>query len=151
MSLVDNDKYYIPFNKSQITDLPLEQMKPYEISLYSIEKCFIMNGKMIKRDEIYPLIQFQSEDKEKIESLNYTKNYIPFKKGYIEINNEFYSFSRNKINLIILMIDNEIKISDMNKLLFYILNNVPDKKNSISITVILCSFDLYKVLKALTK
>ena len=142
MSLVDNDKYYIPFNKSQITDLPLEQMKPYEISLYSIEKCFIMNGKMIKRDEIYPLIEFQSEDKEKIESLNYSKNYIPFKKGYIEINNEFYSFSRNKINLIILMIDNEIKISDMNKLLFYILNNVPDKKNSISITVILCSFDL---------
>ena len=141
MALVDNDKYYIPFDKSQITDLPLEQMTPYEISLYSIEKCFIMNGKMIKKDELYPLIEFQSEDKEKIESLNYTKNYIPFKKGYVEINNEFYSFSRNKINIIILMMDNEIKISDMNKLLFYILNNSPDKKNSISITVILCSLD----------
>lgn len=141
MALVDNDKYYIPFDKSQITDLPLEQMTPYEISLYSIEKCFIMDGKMIKKDELYPLIEFQSEDKEKIETLNYTKNYIPFKKGFIEINNEFYSFSRNKINIIILIMDNEIKISDMNKLLFYILNNSPDKKNSISITVILCSLD----------
>ena len=141
MALVDNDKYYIPFDKSQITDLPLEEMTPYEISLYSIEKCFIMDGKMIKKDELYPLIEFQSEDKEKIETLNYTKNYIPFKKGFIEINNEFYSFSRNKINIIILIMDNEIKISDMNKLLFYILNNSPDKKNSISITVILCSLD----------
>ena len=47
MSLVDNEKYYIPFNKSQITDLPLEQMTPYEISLYSIEKCFIINGKIV--------------------------------------------------------------------------------------------------------
>ena len=141
MALVDNDKYYIPFDKSQIRDLPLEQMTPYEISLYSVEKCFIMNGKMIKKDELYPLIEFQSEDKEKIETLNYSKNYIPFQKGFIEINNEFYSFSRNKINIIILIMDNEIKISDMNKLLFYILNNSPDKKNSISITVILCSLD----------
>ena len=49
MSLVDNDKYYIPFNKSQILDLPLDQMTPYEISLYSIEKCFLINGKMVKK------------------------------------------------------------------------------------------------------
>ena len=141
MSLVDNEKYYIPFNKSQITDLPLEQMTPYEISLYSIEKCFIINGKIVNKNELYPIIEFKSKDKEKIESLNYSKNYIPFKKGYIELNNEFYSFNRNKINILIFMADNEIKINDMNKLLFYIINNCPDKKNSISITVILCSLD----------
>ena len=141
MSLVDNEKYYIPFNKSQITDLPLEQMTPYEISLYSIEKCFIINGKIVNKNELYPIIEFKSKDKEKIESLNYSKNYIPFKKGYIELNNEFYSFHRNKINILIFMADNEIKINDMNKLLFYIINNCPDKKNSISITVILCSLD----------
>ena len=141
MSLVDNDKYYIPFNKSQILDLPLEQMTPYEISLYSIEKCFLINGKMVKKNELYPIIEFKSKDKEKIESLNYSKNYIPFKKGHIELNNEFYSFHRNKINMLIFMLDNEIKINDMHKLLFYIINNCPDKKNSISITVILCSLD----------
>ena len=141
MSLVDNEKYYIPFNKSQITDLPLEQMAPYEISLYSIEKCFIINGKIVSKNELYPIIEFKSKDKEKIESLNYSKNYIPFKKGYIELNNEFYSFHRNTINILIFMVDNEIKINDMNKLLFYIINNCPDKKKSISITVILCSLD----------
>ena len=141
MSLVDNEKYYIPFNKFQITDLPLEQMTPYEISLYCIEKCFIINGNIVKRNELYPIIEFKSKDKEKIESLNYSKNYIPFKKGYIELNNEFYSFPKNKMNLLIFMLDNEIKINDMHKLLFYIINNCPEIKNSISITVILCSLD----------
>lgn len=98
MSLVFNDKYFIPYNKSQITDLPLERMQPYEISLYSIEKNFIINGKLVKKDELYPMIEFKSKDKEKIESLNYSKNYMPFKKGYLELNNECYCFPRNKIN-----------------------------------------------------
>ena len=141
MSLVFNDKYYIPYNKSQITDLPLERMQPYEISLYSIEKNFIINGKLVKKDELYPMIEFKSKDKEKIESLNYSKNYMPFKKGYLELNNECYCFPRNKINILILMLNNEIKINDMDKLLFYIINNCPDKKNSISITVIICTLD----------
>ena len=141
MSLIWNDKYYIPVTKSQITDLPLDQMKPYEICLYSVEKCFIMNGKKVRKEDLYPMIEFKSEDKEKIESLNYSKNYMPFKKGYIEINNEFYCFQRNKINILIFMQNNEIKINDMNKLLFYIINNSPDKKFSISITVIICSLD----------
>ena len=141
MSLVLNDKYYIPYNKSQITDLPLEYMKPYEISLYSVEKCYLINGKLVKIDEMYPIIEFKSNDKEKIEMLNYSKNYIPFKKGYIKLNDEFYSFTRNKINILILIFDNEIKINDMNKLLFYIINNCPDKKKSISITVILCTLN----------
>ena len=96
MSLIWNDKYYIPVTKSQITDLPLDQMKPYEICIYSVEKCFIMNGKKVRKEDLYPMIEFKSEDKEKIESLNYSKNYMPFKKGYIEINNEFYCFQRNK-------------------------------------------------------
>ena len=141
MSLVWNEKYFIPFNKSQILNLPLERMKPYEISLYSIEKCFALNGKIVKKEEFYPIIEFQSKDKEKIESLNYSKNYIPFKKGYLEINNECYCFQRNKINILILMLNNEIKINDMNKLLFYIINNFPDKKKFISITVIICTLD----------
>ena len=141
MTLIYNDKYYIPVTKSQITDLPLERMKPYEISLYSIEKCYIINGKRIKKDELYPIIEFQSKDKERIESLNYSKNYIPFKKGYIEINNGFYNYQKNKINILIIMVNNEIKINDMNKLLFYIIHNCPDKKKSISITVIICSLD----------
>jgi len=141
MSLVFNDKYFIPFNKSQITDLPLERMQPYEISLYSIEKNFIINGKLVKKEELYPMIEFKSKDKEKIESLNYSKNYMPFKKGYLELNNECYCFPRNKINILILMLNNEIKINDMDKLLFYIINNCPDKKNSISITVIICTLD----------
>jgi len=141
MSLVFNDKYYIPFNKSQITDLPLDRMKPYEISLYSIEKNFIINGKIVKKVELYPIIEFQDKDKEKIEKLNYSKNYIPFKKGYLELNNECYCFQRNKINLIILMLNNEIKINDMDKLLFYIINNCHNKKNYISITIIICTLD----------
>ena len=141
MSLVFNDKYYIPFNKSQIADLPLDRMKPYEISLYSIEKNFIINGKIVKKVELYPIIEFQDEDKEKIEKLNYSKNYVPFKKGYLELNNECYCFQRNKINLIILMLNNEIKINDMDKLLFYIINNCHNKKNYISITIIICTLD----------
>ena len=141
MTLIWNDKYYIPITKSQITDLPLDRMQPYEISLYSIEKCFIMNGKLVKRDELYPMIEFKSKDKEKIESLNYSKNYMPFQKGYLEINNECYCYPRNKINILIIMVNNEIKINDMNKLLFYIIHNSPDKKKSISITVIICSLD----------
>ena len=52
MSLVYSDKYYIPFQKSQITDLPLEQMEPYEISEYEIGKYYLSNGKYIKKDKI---------------------------------------------------------------------------------------------------
>ena len=141
MSLISNDKYYIPFNKSQITELPLEQMEPYEISVYSIEKCFIINGKLVKKDEIYPIIEFLSKDKEVIESLNYSKNYLPFKKGYYELDNQCYFFKRNKINILIVMVNNEIKINDMNKLLFYIINNCPDKDKYISIDVILGSLE----------
>jgi len=141
MSLVSNDKYYIPFVKSQITDLPLERMKPYEISLYSIEKCLVINGKIVKKNELYPIIEFSSTDKENIERLNYSKNYMPFKKGYIEINNECYFFPRNKINILIFMVNNEIKLIDMDKLIFYLISSCPNMKNSISITVIICTLD----------
>ena len=141
MSLVFNDKYYIPFNKSQITNLPLEKMKPYEISLYSIEKCFIMNGKMVKKDELYPIIEFKSMNKDNIEKLNYSKNYILYKKGYIEINNECYCLPRNKINILILMVNNEIKLIDMDKLIFYLISSCPNMEKSISITVIICTLD----------
>ena len=99
MSLVLNDKYYIPYNKSQITDLPLEYMKPYEISLYSVEKCYLINGKLVKIDEMYPIIEFKSNDKEKIEMLNYSKNYIPFKKGYIMPVNQITDVITAKTNL----------------------------------------------------
>ena len=141
MSLVSSDKYYIPFNKSQIIDLPLEDMEPYEISEYSIEKYFFINGKCITKNELYPIIEFKNEDKEKIESLNYSKNYIPQKKGCYDIGGEYFFFQRKKINIVIFIINNEIKMGDMNELLFYITNNCPDKGNSISITTIVCSYN----------
>ena len=141
MSLVSSDKYYIPFHKNQITDLPLEQMEPYEISEYEIEKNYLSNGKYINKIDFYPLIEFKSEDKEKIESLNYSKNYIPQKKGCYDIGGEYFFFQRKKINIIVFIINNEIKMGDMNELLFYIINNCPDKDNSISITSIVCSYN----------
>lgn len=141
MSLISNDKYYIPFNKSQIIELPLELMKPFEISILSIEKCLIKNGKILKKEDIYPIIEFKSKDKEKIEELNYSKNYIPFNKGYYELNYECYFYKKNKINILIIMPNNEIKINDMNKLLFYIINNCHDKGKYISIEVILGSLE----------
>lgn len=141
MSLVSNIKYYIPFNKSQIIDLPLEKMEPYEISEYSIEKYYLINGKYVTKSELYPVIEFKSEDKENIESLNYSKNYIPQKKGCYDISGEYFFFQRKKINLIIFIINNEIKMGDMNELLFYIINNCPDKDTSISITTIVCSYN----------
>ena len=141
MSLVSNNKYYIPFNKSQILELPLEEMGPYEISQYSIEKYYFINGKYIKKDELYPMIEFKSEDKEKIESLNYSKNYIPQKKGCFELGGEYFFYQRKKINIIIFIINNEIKMNDLNQLLFYLINNCPDKYNSISITTIVCSYN----------
>ena len=141
MSLVSNNKYYIPFHKSQITDLPLNEMEPYEISEYSIEKYYFTNGKRIAKNELYPIIEFKNEDKEKIESLNYSKNYIPQKKGCYDIGGEYFFFQRKKINIIIFIINNEIKMGDMNELLFFIINNCPDKDNSISITTIVCSYN----------
>ena len=141
MSLVSNNQYYIPFNKSQILDLPLEEMEPYEISEYSIEKYYFINGKYIAKDELYPVIEFKNEDKNKIELLNYSKNYIPQKKGCYDIGGEYFFFQRKKINIIIFMINNEIKMADMNELLFYIMNNAPDASNSISITTIVCSYN----------
>ena len=92
MSLVSNNKYYFPFRKSQITDLPLEEMEPYEISEYSIEKYYFSNGKCISKKELYPAIEFKNEDKEKIELLNYSKNYIPQNKGCYDINGEYFFF-----------------------------------------------------------
>jgi hypothetical protein len=141
MSLVSSDKYYIPFHKNQITDLPLDQMEPYEISEYEIEKYYLSNGKYINKVDFYPIIEFKNEDKEKIESLNYSKNYIPQKKGCYDIGGEYFFFQRKKINIIIFIINNEIKMGDMNELLFYIINNCPDKDNSISITSIVCSYN----------
>ena len=141
MSLVSSNKYYIPFNKSQIIELPLNEMEPYEISEYSIEKYYFTNGKRIYKNELYPIIEFKNEDKEKIESLNYSKNYIPQKKGCYDIGGEFFFFQRKKINIIIFIINNEIKMGDMNELLFFIINNCPDKENSISITTIVCSYN----------
>ena len=142
MSLVSNDKYYIPFNKSQITQLPLDRMEPYEISEYSIEKYYFINGKYVKKNDLYPIIEFKSEDKENIEVLNYSKNYIPHRRrGCYDIGGEYFFFQRKKINIIIFIINNEIKISDMNELLFYIINNCPDKEKSISITTIICSYN----------
>ena len=141
MSLVSSNKYYIPFNKSQITDLPLEEMEPYEISEYSIEKYYFTNGKTVTKTDLYPIIEFKNEDKEKIELLNYSKNYIPQKKGCYDIGGEYFFFPRKKINIIIFIINNEIKMGDMNELLFYIINNCPDKDNSISITTIVCSYN----------
>ncbi len=141
MSLISNNKYYIPFNKSQITDLPLEEMEPYEIGEYNIEKYYFSNGKCISKNEFYPIIEFKSEDKEKIESLNYSKNYIPQNKGCYDISGEYFFFQRKKINIIIFIINNEIKMGDMNELLFYIINNCPEKENSISITTIVCSYN----------
>ena len=141
MSLVSSNKYYIPFHKSQILELPLNEMEPYEISEYSIEKYYFTNGKRIYKNELYPIIEFKNEDKEKIESLNYSKNYIPQKKGCYDIGGEFFFFQRKKINIIIFIINNEIKMGDMNELLFFIINNCPDKENSISITTIVCSYN----------
>ena len=141
MSLISNNKYYIPFNKSQILELPLEDIGPYEINQYSIEKYYFINGKYIKKDELYPMIEFKSEDQEKIESLNYSNNYIPQKKGCFEIGGEYMFIQRKKINLIIFIINSEIKMNDMNQLLFYLINNCPDKCNSISITTIACSYN----------
>ncbi len=141
MSLVSNNQYYIPFNKSQILDLPLQEMEPYEISEYSIEKYYFINGKYVTKDELYPIIEFKNEDKEKIELLNYSKNYIPQKKGCYDIGGEYFFFQRKKINIIIFIINNEIKMADMNQLLFYIINNCPDASNSISITTIVCSYN----------
>ena len=141
MSLVSNNKYYFPFRKSQITDLPLEEMEPYEISEYSIEKYYFSNGKCISKKELYPAIEFKNEDKEKIELLNYSKNYIPQNKGCYDINGEYFFFQRKKINIIIFIINNEIKMRDMNELLFYLINNCPDKENSMSITTIVCSYN----------
>lgn len=141
MSLVSSNKYYIPFNKSQIIELPLNEMEPYEISEYSIEKYYFTNGKRIYKNELYPIIEFKNEDKEKIESLNYSKNYIPQKKGCYDIGGEYFFFQRKKINIIIFIINNEIKMGDMNELLFFIINNCPDKENSISITTIVCSYN----------
>ena len=141
MSLVSSNKYYIPFHKSQITDLPLEEMEPYEISEYSIEKYYFSNGKYISKNELYPVIEFKNEDKEKIEILNYSKNYIPQKKGCYDISGDYFFFQRKKINIIIFIINNEIKMGDMNELLFYLINNCPDKENSISISTIVCSYN----------
>ena len=141
MSLVTSSKYYIPFHKSQITELPLDEMEPYEISEYSIEKYYFTNGKRIAKTELYPIIEFKNEDKEKIEALNYSKNYIPQNKGCYEIGGEYFFFQRKKINIIVFIINNEIKMSDMNELLFFIINNCPDKEKSISITTIICSYN----------
>ena len=66
MSLVSNDKYYIPFNKSQITQLPLDRMEPYEISEYSVEKYYFTNGKYLTKNDLYPIIEFKNENKENI-------------------------------------------------------------------------------------
>ena len=141
MSLTSNNKYYIPIYKSQILELPLEEIGQYEINEYSIEKYYFINGTFLKKDELYPVIEFKGEDKEKIESLNYSKNYIPQKKGCFDIGGEYFFFQRKKINIIIFIINNEIKMSDMNQLLFYLINNCPDKANSISITTIVCSYN----------
>ena len=106
MSLTSNNKYYIPFYKTQILELPLEEIGQYEINQYSIEIYYFTNGKFLKKDELYPVIEFKGEDQEKIESLNYSKNYIPQKKGCFDIGGEYFFFQRKKINIIIFIINN---------------------------------------------
>ena len=141
MSLVYNEEYFIPFDKSQIDELSLEKMEPNELNEYYIEKNFFSDKSHIKRTDLYPSIKFLNNDKEKIESLNYSKNYIVNSKGFYDLDGEYFFLERKKINFIIFMINNEIKIRDLNELLFYIINSKKIDQNLISITSIICSYN----------
>lgn len=138
MSLISNYKYYISFDKSKIAEFPLKENQSYELNEYLIEKYSFSEGKNLVKEKRYSMIEFKDDNKEKKESLNHLENYIPYKKGTYDINGESFCFQNNKINIIIFITNNETKINDMNKLLFYLINNSPNNSKSISITTIVC-------------
>ena len=138
MSLISNYKYYISFDKSKITEFPLKENQSYEISEYLIEKYSFSEGKNFVKEKKYSMIEFKDVNKDKKETLNHLENYIPYKKGTYDINGESFCFQNNIINIIIFIQNNEIKINDMNKLLFYIINSSSKNIKSISITTIVC-------------
>jgi len=138
MSLISKYKYYISFDKSKIIEFPLKENQSYEMSEYLIEKYSFSEGKNYVKEKKYSMIEFKDGIKEKKESLNHLESYIPYKKGTYDINGESFCFQNNKINIIIFITNNEIKINDLNKLLFFIINNSPNNSKSISITTIVC-------------
>jgi hypothetical protein len=138
MSLISNYKYYISFDKSKITEFPFKENQSYEMSEYLIEKYSFSEGKNFVKEKRYSMIEFKDDNKDKKESLNHFENYVPYKKGTYDINGESFCFQNNKINIIIFITNNENKINDMNKLLFYLINNCLNNIKSISFTTIVC-------------
>lgn len=142
MDLVYHEKHFFPRISEDLSSLPLDKLN-CTISKYIIEKFFIVNSNYITRTEEYPFLTLNSTKKQNISN----EYLLKIHKSY-ELSGEYFCFQRKKINFLIFMNKNEQKIKDLNSLLFYLFSHNTNEEDSISVTIIMCSYTYLTEFKA---
>ena len=134
MDLISSEHQFFPKNKLILQELPIEKFN-CSINKYIIEKNIIINGNIISNIDDYPFLDFNKNFQ------NISNEYLLKSNKFFEIGEEFFTLIRKKLNILIIMNKNEQKIKDMNAILFYIMSNNPNFEDSISVTIIMCTYN----------
>lgn len=133
MELVYDKTNFFPFHPENLKYLPLEKFDCIK-NKYIVEKFLAINGNYISKTEEYPYLDFKGKEQ------NIQNEYLLKLNKCFEIGGEFLTLPRKRMNILVIMNKNEQKIKDMNSLLFYIFNTNLSKEDSISVTIIMCSY-----------